>query len=155
GLAERYFTDDPATSLVKMRQYAEVLCGLIAARAGLLDQPGETFADRLRRLQFERAMPREAGNLFHQLRLMGNRAAHEYQGTHAEALTALKVARQLGAWFHVSRSGDRGFNPGPFTPPRPPADPTGPLREELARLREELADSQTEAERHRAEAERA
>lgn len=155
GLAERYFTDDPATSLVKMRQYAEVLCGLIAARAGLLDQPGESFADRLRRLQFERVLPREAGDLFHQLRVAGNRAAHEYQGTHAEALTALKVARQLGVWFHVSRSGDRGFNPGPFTPPRPPADPTGPLQEELARLREELAASQTEAERHRAEAERA
>ncbi len=155
GLAERYFTEDPATSLVKMRQFAEVLCGLIAARAGLLDQPGETFADRLRRLQLERVLPREAGDLFQQLRVVGNRAAHEYQGTHAEALTALKVGRQLGVWFHVSRSGDRGFNPGPFTPPPPPADPTGPLQEELARLREELAASQTEAERHRAEAERA
>lgn len=154
GLAERYFTDDPATTLFKTRQFAEVLCGLIAAQAGLLEQ-GETFADRLRRLQFERVMPREAGELFHQLRVMGNRAAHEDKGTHAEALTALKVARQLGAWFHVSRSGDRKFNPGPFTPPRPPSDPAGPLKEELERLREELAASQTQAERHRAEAEQA
>lgn len=154
GLGERYFTDDPATTLLKTRQFAEVLCGLIAAQAGLLQQ-GETFADRLRRLQFERAMPREAGDLFHQLRVMGNRAAHEDKGTHAEALTALKVARQLGAWFHVSRSGDRQFNPGPFTPPRPPADPAGPLKEELERLRAELAASQSDAERHRAQAEQA
>lgn len=152
ALAERYFSDDPSTALIKLRQFAEVLSGLVAANAGLLGPPNESFVDQLRRLQYERVAPREASELFHQLRILGNRAAHEGAGTHAEALSALKIARELGVWFHRSFGGVGQFSPGPFIPPRPPADPTIELKAELDRLRADLAASQTEAERVAAEA---
>src|SRR5438309_558300 len=100
ALAERYFKDDPTTSLIKLRQYGEVLAQLVAAKAGLFGDPQEQQADLLRRLKFDRVVPREVGDLFHHLRLVGNKATHEHHGNHAEALTALKVGRELGIWFH-------------------------------------------------------
>jgi type I restriction enzyme, R subunit len=35
ALAERYFGEDPATCLIKLRQYGETLAQLVAAKAGL------------------------------------------------------------------------------------------------------------------------
>ncbi len=66
---------------------------------------GEVLADRLRRLKFERLLPHEGdlfpheGDLFRQVRIAGNRATHAPGGDHAEALTTLKLARQLGVWL--------------------------------------------------------
>lgn len=39
---------------------------------GLFSSPDEPFSDLLQRLKAERAMPREAGDLFHQLRIAGS-----------------------------------------------------------------------------------
>jgi type I restriction enzyme R subunit len=36
-LAERYFPDDPNTSLLKLRQFGEVLAQLVASRVGLFN----------------------------------------------------------------------------------------------------------------------
>ena len=48
-----------------------------------------------------RVIPKETADLFHTLRRAGNRAVHEANGNHSEALSALKFARQLGIWFHL------------------------------------------------------
>lgn len=111
---------------------------------GQLGVPDDVFAELLRRLRFDRTISREAGELFHQLRLMGNRAAHDGQGTNSEALTGLKMARELGVWFCRSFGGQPGFKHGPFIPPHPPEDPTKDLRDEpasvlLNRIRAERA----------------
>jgi len=37
ALAERYFHDDPNTCLIKLRQFAELLTQLIAAKTGLYE----------------------------------------------------------------------------------------------------------------------
>src|ERR1019366_1186739 len=137
ALAERYFKDDPNTSLLKLRQFGEVLAQLTAAKAGLLASPDEPQADLLRRLKFERVVPREPGELFHQLRIAGNRAAHAQTGDHGEALSTLKMARQLGIWFERT-FGDARFSAGPFVPPPDPAAATAALHEELERLRQAL-----------------
>jgi type I restriction enzyme, R subunit len=153
ALAERYFRDDPNTCLIKLRQFGEVLAQLVAAKAGLYRSPDEPQADLLRRLNLEQITTRQVGDLFYQLRVTGNRATHDLAGSHDEALTGLKVARQLGIWFHRTFGQAAGFKPGPFVPPPDPAAATAALHAELARLREELAQSQTTAERARAEAE--
>jgi type I restriction enzyme R subunit len=99
GLAERYFSEDPNTCLIKLRQFAERLAQQLAARIGLFTSPEEPFAELLKRLKAERAMPREAGDLFHQLRVAGNDAAHAHRDDHETALTRLKMARQLASGF--------------------------------------------------------
>lgn len=69
-------------------------------------------------------------------------------------MSCLNVARQLAIWFHRAL-GDPTFRPGPFQPPRPPADPTAALREELERLRAERDAGLCAAEREREAAEAA
>jgi type I restriction enzyme, R subunit len=155
ALAERYFPDDPNTCLIKLRQLAELLAQQVAARVGLYASADEPFSDLLRRLKAERAAPREVSDLFHQLRLSGNQAAHAGRDDHAGALVALKVARELAIWFHRTCGDDRTFRPGPFTPPRPPPDPSADLKAEIERLAAALRETQSAADRARAEAEAA
>lgn len=152
ALAERYFHDDPNTCLIKLRQFAELLAQQLAARMGLFTSADEPFADLLVRLRTERIMPREAGDLFHQLRIAGNKAAHAHHDDHATALTSLKIARELAIWFHITFGRNAKWKPGPFVPPRPPADASAELRTEIERLNGELRASQSAAERARTEA---
>jgi type I restriction enzyme R subunit len=88
ALAERYFTDDPATAIFKLRQFAELLSKTIAAHHALYQGERETFEDTLRRLSYERIVPKEVADVFHTLRKVGNRAAHETTGNHSDALSA-------------------------------------------------------------------
>src|SRR5579863_9495733 len=152
GLAERYFKDDPNTSLIKLRQFGEVLAQLTAAKSGMLASPEAQQADLLRRLKFERIVPREVGDLFHQLRIAGNRATHAQAGDHAEALSTLKIARELGIWFHRTFA-DAKYKGGAFVPPPDPADATKALQEELDRLRQALDQTRSDVEKARVAAE--
>jgi type I restriction enzyme R subunit len=152
ALAERYFPDDPVTALMKLRQFGEVLAQLVAARAGVYTSPQEQQVELLRRLANEASYPKQVLDLFHDLRRIGNDAVHSHRGDHATALSGLKIARQLAVWFHKTFH-DSAFKPGPFQPPRPPADPTPALQAEIERLRAErdAGLSAAEAARRRAE----
>jgi type I restriction enzyme R subunit len=131
--AERYFSDDPVTCLMKLRQFGELLAQQVAARAGVFVAVEEAQSDLLARLRRDTAYPRDVIDLFHDLRRVGNEAVHQHRGDYGTALTALKVARQLAVWFHRT-FGDRAFRAGPFAPPRPPPDPAAELRPRLRRL---------------------
>src|SRR5262245_44637838 len=72
GLAERYFRDDPSTAIVKLRQLAELLAKLIAARHASYRDVQESFEETLRRLSYERVIPKEVADLFHAVRKIGN-----------------------------------------------------------------------------------
>jgi type I restriction enzyme R subunit len=152
SLAERYFRDDPSTAIVKLRQFAELMAKLIAARHAVYRDMGETFEETLRRLSFERILPKEAADLFHALRKAGNVAVHEIKGSHANALTALKLARSLGIWFHRTYASQPSFNPGAFVPPPEPVDATLALTQEIEALRKKVADSEDAATAARREA---
>jgi type I restriction enzyme, R subunit len=154
ALAERYFSEDPNTSLMKLRQFAELLAQLTAAKAGLFANPSEPQSDLLRRLKFERVMPAEVADFFHQVRISGNDATHAFGGDHARALTTLKITRQLGIWYYRTFI-DKDFKSGPFVPPSDPTAPTKALHDELVRLRQQLDEFRSAAEKAqlRAEAE--
>jgi type I restriction enzyme R subunit len=59
ALAERYFRDDPATAIFKLRQFAELLSKIIAARHAVYLGDREAFEETLRRLSYERIIPKE------------------------------------------------------------------------------------------------
>ena len=150
-LAERYFTEDPNTCLIKLRQLSELIAQLTASRFGLEVFPNDNLADVLRRLKFECNLPREVGDLFHSLRIAGNQAAHGSADDHAGALNGLKLARQLTIWYsRTFHNQSEKF--GPFVPPERPTDANAALGQELDRLKAELAATLTEAERLKAEA---
>jgi type I restriction enzyme R subunit len=152
GLAERYFRDDPSTCLFKLRQFAELIANLAAAHNALYVGERETFEDTLRRLGFERAIPRETADVFHQLRKLGNAAAHEQRGGHSEALTGLKLARQLGIWFHRTYGKHADFKAGAFMPPPEPVDATAALKAEIEALHQRVIETEDAAGRAQREA---
>lgn len=139
--AERYFLDDPNTCLIKLRQFAELLAQILAAKVGLYESQNENQVDLLRRLQYQDAVSGQALDLFHQLRKTGNDATHSLTGERGTALSHLKYARSLGVWFHRAYGGQRNFKAGPFVPPQAPVDETDALKAELDTLRAELEKS--------------
>jgi type I restriction enzyme R subunit len=149
ALAERYFQDDPNTCLLKLRQFAELLAQLTAVNVGLFDPVEESQANLLARLKWKGILPPQVSDLFYQIRITGNRAAHSGEilgDDYSLALTQLKFARQLGIWFHRTFNQDHNFRPGAFTPPSPPKDATKELILELEQLRNLLKETQSQAE---------
>ena len=142
-LAEKYFTDDPNTSLLKIRQFAELLAQQVAARVGSYQSGDETQFDLLRRLQDEGYLPEDVAQLFTEIRRTGNAANHANRGDHQSALTTLKMARVLGIWFYRAFK-NTGYKPGPFIPPPSPEDQSLELRSELQRLQKVLEQSETQ-----------
>ncbi|MCB1462639.1 MAG: type I restriction-modification system endonuclease [Nitratireductor sp.] len=152
-LAESYFSRDPSTTIIKLRQFAELTAKLVAAHQAAYRDEREAFDETLRRLSYERIVPREVANVFHALRKLGNVAVHEAKGGHADALTALKFARSLGVWYHRTYGRQPDFNPGPFEPPSKPVDATASLREEIDALRQRVLESEGAASAAQREAE--
>jgi type I restriction enzyme, R subunit len=134
---------------VKLRQFAELLCKTIAANHALYLGEREAFEETLRRLGYERILPKEVADVFHALGKAGNRAAHDATGTHSDALSALKFARQLGIWFHRTYGKQPDFKPGPFAPPPELND----AKEEIEKLRRRVVEMEDAAEHARREAE--
>ncbi|TSA12872.1 MAG: type I restriction-modification system endonuclease [Comamonadaceae bacterium] len=145
ALAERYFAEDPNTSLLKLRQFSELLAQSLAARTGLYINPEESQYELIRRLQGEGVLPREVKQVFDQIRVNGNAANHALQGDHAAALSTLKLCWQLSLWFHRTFK-DTAYRSGPFVPPQPPADESTALRAELFELRQAVASFQSQQE---------
>jgi type I restriction enzyme R subunit len=159
-LAERYFANDPPAALVKLRQFAEFMAKDVAARHALLSSAPGNLDNILRTLRARSVLPREIADLFFHLKQTGNIAAHEDRGNAADALTSLKIARQIGSWYHRTYHDAAAFKPGPFIPPPPPVDATVGLRAELETLRKAVAasaDAQAKAQlaAQQADAERA
>ena len=133
ALAEKYFADDPNTSLIKMRQFGELLAKHVATQMGLYDtEKEESQYELLRRLRDEGALTHETYQLFGEIRRMGNVANHANQGDQASALNILKMGWQLGVWFQRTFV-KVDFNTGDFVYPSV-ASETVALREELERL---------------------
>ena len=135
-LAERYFPDDPNTSILKLRQLAELLAQKMAASIGLYVSSEEPQFELIRRLQDKGVFSREIGQMFGEVRRAGNVANHEMTGDHRTALATLKISWQLGIWFHRTFK-DARFKAGAFIPPKPPIDETEELKAELDRLNQE------------------
>ncbi|HEY9801527.1 MAG TPA: type I restriction-modification system endonuclease [Leptolyngbyaceae cyanobacterium] len=145
ALAERYFTDDPNTSLIKLRQFGEHLAQMIAAQVGMYEGD-ERQIDLMRRLRDRGVLKGKVYDLFDQLRIAGNDATHAFASDQRTALSNLKYARQLGIWFHRINTKNPDFHPGPFVPPQDPSVETLALKQELEKLRQELQASRTTAE---------
>jgi type I restriction enzyme R subunit len=136
--AERLFADDPNAALTKLRLFAELLAQRAAAVAGLYASYQESQVDLLGRLQSRGVVTRDIAELFHGLRRVGNAASHDLHGDAREALHQLRVARELGVWFHRAFGHAKGWAPGPFLPPADTKPDDQALGAELLRLRREV-----------------
>ena len=135
ALAEQFFHSDSNTCIIKLRQYAERLAKLIAANTGLYQSADEAQVELLKRLKLENVISKEVADLFHLIRIAGNKAVHNKSNTDTnQALTLLQTAQQLGIWFHRTFS-DRNFKSKAFIAP---TDTTAQQNAELKAKIEEL-----------------
>lgn len=145
--AERVFASDPNTTLIKLRQLGEALAQDLAVRASIEFDATTSQSDLLFRLSREIQLDGNIRNLFHTLRIEGNKATHEFRTQHREALDGLKVARALAVWYHQSfGSAGNAFKPGPFVMPADPSAPLRVLQEQIEKLRADLGDSRQQLE---------
>ena len=120
--AERAFSSDPNTTLIKLRQLGEALAQDLAARTGITFDETTSQADLLWKLNREIRLDSTIRDLFHTLRIEGNKATHQFRTQHKEAMDGLRIARALAVWFHQSFSKQgTNFKPGPFLPPQDPS----------------------------------
>jgi type I restriction enzyme R subunit len=143
--AERYVFDDPNTSLIKLRQFGELLAQEVAARTGIDVFPEDNAITVLRKLEDGNILTPKADQLFHSLRKTGNKAVHQLVGDQGEALHHLRMARQLAVWFHKSFGKNPDLAKGPFIPPPDPTQADTDLKDELKQLRKQLAKAQEKA----------
>jgi type I restriction enzyme, R subunit len=145
ALAERYVFDDPNSSLIKVRQLAEMLAQRVAANVGIEVTPRDNFSDVLRLLRSSNILVGDVLNTFHTIRKNGNVATHDFTGSQREALFNLQLVRRLAVWFHKSFGNDPSFKAGPFVPPPNPAAAESALAHELEELRRQAAEHEFEA----------
>ena len=152
-LAEKYLLEDPNTSLIKLRQYGELLAQTVSAQMEMYSaDPQESQYELLQRLRMDNVLTDEIYQLFNEVRRAGNDATHNGGGDSARALNTLKYAWQLGVWFERTFY-LHDFNSAEFFTPVL-RDESAALREELERLASEtasaraaLAEQQNAAER--------
>lgn len=137
--AENAFSSDPNTTLIKLRQLGEALAQHLAALSGIEFDEQTSQAELLYRLNRELRLEPQVKELFHILRIEGNKATHQFRTQHKEAMDGLKVARTLAIWFHRSSGkADVSFKPGPFVSPTDPSAQLRQLQGDIDKLRNEL-----------------
>ncbi len=123
--AEWAFASAPNPTLIKLRQLGEALAQDLAARSGIAFDETTRQTDLLWKLQREIRLDPTIREIFHALRIEGNKATHQFRTQHKEAMSGLKMARTLTVWYHQSFSKQSAtFKPGPFTPPQGPQPST-------------------------------
>ncbi|MFS1523940.1 type I restriction-modification system endonuclease [Microbulbifer sp. 2304DJ12-6] len=140
--AERSFSSDPNTTLIKLRQLGEAMAQHIAAISGVEFDEQTSQQKLLERLARELNFEPVVRELFRTLRVEGNRATHQFNTRHKEAIDGLRVARSLAVWFHRAfGQSDTPFKPGPFVAPADPSTELRGLHSEIEQLRFQLKEA--------------
>lgn len=142
--AEAYLAEDPNGSLVKTRQWAEILTKRIAAKVGIPSDQSQL--DLLNKLENLGAISGEIARLFHSIRKTGNAAVHGLAGDMDEAETSLRMAHTLAVWFLRAYGGEPTFKHEAFVLPKPPADIAAEQEAAEAQLKADLAQAKAEIE---------
>ncbi len=137
--AERSFIGDPNTTLIKLRQLGEAIAQDLASRCGITFDERTTQLDLLHQIRQEIRLEQATLELFHVLRVEGNKATHQFKTQHKEAISGLIVARELTVWYHRA-FGKQGasFKPGPYLPPQDPSKELRDLQAQIENLKIEL-----------------
>lgn len=148
GFAEAYAHDDPASTLVKLRLFAENLTKDIYRDLGLPKPEQATFVDLLSNASFAAITPKVVLDKLHALRIHGNKAAHGELATVPTALWLTQEAFDLARWLFLQFvKGDAAAIP-PFVQPMFEAadDSKGQLKREKRQVLEKLAAQEAQME---------
>lgn len=100
-IAEKNLSFDPPTTIGKLRLLFEYIAKRICEYE-VIDDSDLTQNDRLFKLKQEAILPQRVLDMFHSVRISGNKAVHYNIGSEDEALLRLKQARNVSVWFYKS-----------------------------------------------------
>ena len=145
--AERAFSSDPNTTLVKLRQFAEAIAQDLAMRCSIEFDDKTNQADLLFRINRELRLEPQIISLFHGLRKAGNQAVHQFKTEHKPALAGLRVARDIAIWYHRA-FGKQGvnFKVGEFVIPQDPSKQLTELQTQIQQLKSQLLENNEQLE---------
>lgn len=97
--ATNYVEDDPSSSLIQLRAFAEDITNCVITYENLdlykeLDQ-----IDKIKSLESKGIIDRVLAQKFHLIRKLGNAAVHNSHESKVDAENSLKQARQIYYWF--------------------------------------------------------
>ena len=98
AFAESYPENDPHASLIRLRQYGEILSRHIAEKFNIYIESDEVNFDLLENLKSVDQIPREVISGLNQLRIAGNNALHSFLGGSADVK---KYSNCYKAWAVV------------------------------------------------------
>jgi type I restriction enzyme R subunit len=123
--AEKYFYSDTNASILKLRLFAEELINYVLTAYKIDVDKNATQKDKIGLLSGASGINPGVVDLFHIIRINGNKAAHEAFSDMKEAAECLKAAFKLACWFYVKVTGDRDGLPK-FVPPAKPVKKEAP-----------------------------
>ena len=139
GHAEEHAHNDPQSSLVKLRCFAEKLVGIIFDSYKIPSYPNENFIDRLNNHGFTSQVDRSIVDKLHAIRKVGNRAVHEGKFNNADPLWLLKEAHLLSSWLLLTTGKGTKADLSAFQAPEHIKQPTkADLEKHKARLEQAL-----------------
>lgn len=104
ALAEEYYEKDPVSSLIKLRTFAEFVAKeLFYANFNVKTEA--SFSDIL--VELKPFIPKQLMEVFHIIRLKGNKATHENLGTQQDALKILEYTHYVACWFYLANNGNK------------------------------------------------
>ncbi|WP_330233118.1 DEAD/DEAH box helicase family protein [Nocardia sp. NBC_00508] len=137
--AEASVYTDPNATLVKCRQFIEVLVAELVRRAGT-KVASDALEVRIRALSDAGVITGAMATALHEVRRRGNNAVHGHLDDRRQALDSVNKCFQLGLVLYRAISNDR--KPMAFVPPQPPQRVDFlALQQDLDRYKQELADA--------------
>jgi type I restriction enzyme, R subunit len=143
GFAEHYAFNDPASSLAKLRLFAERVAESVYSAFRLPRPYQPNLIDLLNEESFRRVVPAVVQTKLHALRTHGNRAVHANQGNTSTALAMAREAFDIGCWAWLTMDNGLRTKLTAFTQPKPPAD-AGKLEKDRSRLTQQLAEREAQ-----------
>jgi type I restriction enzyme R subunit len=140
--AERSFISDPNTTLIKLRQLGEAIAQDLAVRCNIRFDDRTTQLELLQQIRHEIRLESNVLELFHLLRVEGNKATHKFKTHHKEAITGMSAARELAVWYQRA-FGKQGasFKPAPFVAPKDPSIELRELQIQIEQLKSQLTET--------------
>ncbi len=141
GAAEAYAYSDPAASLMKQRQFVEIVVGDIYQAYQLRPPYSDNLNDLMNAEPFRQSVPDVVQNKLHAVRKAGNQAVHQHRPIPSQlAVDCLGQLFEIAQWFHLQVHRGSRADFGKYVPPspRPPSDPKAQAKaqEALEKLRQ-------------------
>ena len=140
GFGEHYAYTDPASALVKLRQFGENLVADFFQHHRIQQLPRSGFLEQLQNLEEQNLAPAVVLNKLHILRTNGNKAAHG-SGDRLDSQIALWILREafdLGKWFSLTIHANKTVHTLTFQEPKT-ADTKAKFKREKKAVLQKLA----------------